>query len=340
MKMNMRNYVAYIFVFSLFLLFQAAKEVKAEPQKAVLSLDTSSIRIGERVQLRLQATLPKSATIYWPALTDTLSSAIEIASKSRLDTNVTSRKDFVNYSQNILITSFDTGFHYIPPFTVHYSYAGDTARYELLSEGIYLKVRTVDVDTTQAIRDIRGPMQAPLTFAEIAPYIGGVLILCLIIGLVWYYLWRKRMNKPLFPVITRVQGPPWQVALENLEALEKKKLWQAGKVKEYYSEITDILRQYLDQQHGIDAMEMITSEILNAYDVSGLQPDSRAILSGILIQADFVKFAKASPLKHENEQCMASACRFVESTKPNVTANETISTSAETIETPDTEVKA
>ena len=328
MRMN-RNYnFIHILVFGLLLLVSGASGVHTYAQKAVLNLDTSSIRIGERVQLRLHATLPKSASIYWPLISDTLTSKIEVASKSKVDTNATSRKDFINYSQNILITSFDTGFHYIPPFTIHYSYAGDTARHELLSEGVYLKVRTVDVDTTQAIRDIRGTMQAPLTFAELAPYLGGIAILGIIIGMIWYYFWRKRMNKPLFPVLTRPIGPPWQIALQNLDVLGEKKLWQNGKIKEYYSELTDILRQYLQNQHGIDAMEMITTEILAAYDMAGLQAEARFKLSGILQLADFVKFAKATPVKDENESIMTYARQFIEDTKPVPVVAETKTTPA------------
>jgi hypothetical protein len=339
--MNRNNHYIRILVLGILLIVSGVTNVHAAPQKAVLSLDTSSIRIGERVQLRLNATLPKTAVLYWPSVGDTISSAIEVASKSKVDTNATSRKDFINYSQSILITSFDTGFHYIPPFSILYSYAGDTSRHELLSEGIYLKVRTVEVDTTQAIRDIRGPMQAPITFAEIAPYLGGVAVIGLIIGLIWYYFWRKRMNKPLFPVLTRVQSPPWQIALQNLNLLEENKLWQKGKLKEYYSELTDIIRQYLHQQHGIDAMEMITSEILDSYDTAGLEPDCRSVLSNILVQADYVKFAKASPLKTENELCMSYARQFVEGTKPlPITIESKDDTKETSSPSSETEVKA
>jgi hypothetical protein len=316
MKMTMRNNFRHIFVFGFVLIALAITSFKSFSQKAVLSLDTSSIRIGERVQLRLNATLPKAAAIYWPAISDTLTGMVEVASKSKVDTNSTSRKDFLNYTQTFLITSFDTGFHYIPPITIHYAYAGDTTRHELLSEGVYLKVRTVEVDTTRAIRDIRGPIQAPITFAELAPYLAGLAIIGLIIGLIWYYLWRKRMNKPLFPVITRSVGPPWQIALQSLTLLQEKKLWQSGKVKEYYSELTDILRQYLHQQFGIEAMEMTTSEILVSYDSAGLQADSRQIIENILVQADYAKFAKAIPQKSENELSMTSAIQFIEATKP------------------------
>ena len=336
MNINFRHISAIGFLWIIF----AFRITDAYAQKAVLSLDTSSIRIGERVSLRLNATLPKSASIYWPIIADTLTAKVEVASKSKVDTNATSRNEFVNYSQTILITSFDTGFHYIPPFTIHYSYAGDASRHELLSEGVYLKVRTVEVDTTRAIRDIRGPIQAPLSFAEMVPYLAGLAVIGFIIGLIWYYLWRKRMNKPLFPVITRTQGPPWQMALQSLDSLEEKKLWQNGKIKEYYSELTDIIRHYLNQQHGIEAMEMITAEILAAYDSAGLKTDARSILNNILVQADYVKFAKAIPLNNENELSMTYSRQFIETTKPIPVVPDTKLTDTVNLPTSEPELKA
>jgi len=313
MRINFRH----IFVLLLLLASVTISSVQAMPQKAVVNMDTSSIRIGERVRLRLNVTLPKTATIYWPPILDTLSSSVEVASRSKIDTGATIKNDMVSYTQSLWVTSFDTGFHYIPPFRFLYSNKGDTVKHELLSENLFLKVRTVDVDTTRAIRDIRGPLKAPITLAELAPYIGGGAIILLIVGLVWYYLWRKKMNKPLFPVLAKHQGPPWEVALQALDLLETKKLWHNGKIKEYYTELTDIIRLYLFDQHGIEAMEMITSEILSKYDTAGLDPNSRALLSNMLIQADFAKFAKANPMRSENEQCMVHARQFIENTKPH-----------------------
>jgi hypothetical protein len=340
MRMRVNKSFRTIFIIGIVLIVTAFSYHTVYAQKAVLSLDTSSIRIGDRVQLRLNATLPKSTSIYWPAIADTLTASVEIASRSKVDTNSTSRKDFVTYSQTFVVTSFDTGFHYIPPLAIQYSYRGDTARHELLSEGVYLKVRTVEVDTTRAIKDIKGPIQAPITFAELAPYLGLVAVLALIVALVWYYFWRKRLNKPLFPVITKVQGPPWEFALQSLTLLDEKKLWQNGKIKEYYTELTDIVRHYLHQQHGIEAMEMITSEILEGYDAAGIQPDSRPMLMNILVQADYAKFAKAIPQRNENEQSMIMARQFIEETKPVVVTPEPKPKVDNSLLTPEPELKA
>lgn len=335
--MTVNSKLKQIFIFSTLLVLTAFANITMWAQKAVLSLDTSSIRIGERVQLRLNATFPKSASIYWPMIGDTLTKSVEVASKSKVDTNVTSRKDFINYNQSITITSFDTGFHFIPPVSIQYSYSGDTTRHSLLSEGVYLKVKTVDVDTTKVIRDIKGPIQAPLTFAEIAPYLGAMALLGIIIGMVWYYLWRKRLNRPLFPLLVKTPGPAWETALQSLTLLDDKKLWQNGKIKEYYSELTDILRHYLHQQHGIEAMEMITSEILAGYDAAGLKPDSRQILTNVLVMADYAKFAKATPQRKENELSMTLSRQFIEETKPVANAVEVKATESKPIGTTVTE---
>lgn len=322
MRMIMKSNLSKNLLPGLILFISVFIGINAFAQKAVLSLDTSSIRIGERVQIRLNAVLPKSSKVYWPVIPDTISSAIEVASRSKIDTNTTSRQEFVNLSQRIQITSFDTGFHYIPPFKIYYSYTGDTTRHELVSDGAYLKVKMVEVDTTHAIRDIRGNLSAPLTFSELTPYFGAAALIGLIVGFIWYYLWRKRMNKPLFPVIAQIQVAPWQLALENLDLLHSKKLWQQGKIKEYYTELTDILRQYLHQQHAIDAMEMITSEILDAFERTALNTEAKPLLSRLLVQADFAKFAKATPANNENEQSIIIARQFIEATKPAIVQQE------------------
>jgi hypothetical protein len=316
----MKTYSIHTFVVIIMIAF-CISPLNGWSQKATISLDSASIQIGERTNLRINVTLPKTASVYWPPFADTLSEKVEIATKSKVDSVATSRNEYVNYRQTLEITSFDTGYHFIPSQTLWFTYNGDTARHSLSTEGLYLHVSMPVVDTTKAIRDIRGPMQAPVTFAELVPLLISIALLALIILGIWYYLWRKKQNKPLFPVVTRPVGPPWQVALEDLENLEKKKLWQQGKIKDYYTELTDILRSYLKFQHSIDALEMTSYEILQAFDQSGLPPTHRGILNNILQRADFAKFAKATPSRQENEISLQEAIQFIENTKPQIADN-------------------
>lgn len=309
-------------VLVLLLIIGMTESAFAFPQKVKLSLDTTAIRIGDQVQLKLQVTLPVSSIVHWPIINDTLTSSVEVSKKSKVDSTLTTRNDFVNYLQLITITSFDTGYHLIPPFSISYVFKGDTTQHQLQTEGVFLKVYTIEVDTTKAIRDIKAPLGAPVTIQEFLPYIAGIAIVGLIVGLVWYYFWRRKMKKPIFPMLVKQQGPPWQDALMSLTALHEKRLWQNGKLKEYYTELTDIIRLYLFKQHNIEALEMITSEILDAYSKSALHPESKKILSEILSRADLVKFAKGIPLPADNEYSLAQTREVINNTKPQSTENE------------------
>lgn len=314
--MKERKFLAF-YTFLLLLLTLCNSNISiASPQKAILSIDSTSIRIGEQVLLKLQATLPVNAVIMWPAIGDTLTSVIEVTKKSKVDSTSTNRKDFINYSQVLTITSFDSGYHLIPPFTISYVFKGDTSIKKLQSDGIFLRVNTIQVDTTKAIRDIKAPLKAPFTFQELAPYIGMVALVALIGGLVFYYFWRRKLNKPIFPILIKQQGPPWEEALNNLNELADKRLWQIGKIKQYHTELTDILRNFLLKQHGIEAIEMTTSEILDAYTDKNLDTDSKSKLAEVLIRADLVKFAKSNPQASENENSLSLSREIILKNKP------------------------
>lgn len=316
MKANKEMYISRMLGMVLLPFLTLLIATHSYAQKAVARIDTTSIKIGEQVQLHLDVTLPSKATIKWPVFSDTAFSSIEIVNRSKVDTLETTRNTYVQLRQTLTITSFDTGYHTIPQISIQYRVPGDTTHVETLTDSLLLHVRTVDVDTTRAIRDIKAQMQAPLTLAELWPIFGGAALLGLIAGFIWYYLWRRKMNKPLFPVIRRPQLPPWQIALDSLDELETKKLWQAGKVKEYYTEITDVVRTYIEGQHQVPAMEMISSDIIDSLEQKGIENTILKKVERVLVLADLVKFAKENPLPPENAECLSNARTFILETKP------------------------
>jgi len=308
--MNIKAIVAYMVIaVALF-----SSEGKA--QKAVASLDTTSIRLGEQVQLKLDVTLPKAAKISWPVFSDSIFSPVEIVKAGKVDTIETSRNTYLQYKQLITITSFDSGYQTIPPIEFQYQVPGDTTLLTAMTDSLFLHVRTVEVDTTRAIRDIKAPMSAPLTLQELWPLFAGIAIIGLVAGFIWYYLWRRKLNKPLFPIIRKPQLPPWQVAIESLNLLESKKLWQEGRVKEYYTELTDVLRLYLENQHNIPAMEMISADIVESLDQDDILKLFKDKIWQVLQLADLVKFAKEMPLPSEHHLSLSNARSFILETKP------------------------
>jgi hypothetical protein len=173
----------------------------------------------------------------------------------------------------------------------------------------------MEVDTTQAIKAIKPPLGAPLTFREMLPWILIALAAGLIIFFIIYVIIRRKKNKPLFRIRPKVILPPYVVAMNGLEGLKEKKLWQAGKVKDYYTQMTDILRTYIEERFGVQAIEMTTEEILDG--MKGTDADKASIdkLAKTLVLADLVKFAKEKPLPLDNDSCMNNSISFVKETK-------------------------
>lgn len=285
-------------------------------QKATATLDTTVIRIGEQVRLHLGFTAPRGVSVQWPMLADTLNTSIEVVKRGNIDTTAIKGSDLLQYRQYVTITSFDSGYHTIPSITFFYRGKTDSVRQYSYTDSLMMKVNTVAVDTTLAIRDIKAPMKQSITFKELLPFILIAISVIALAALFIYYLWRRKQNKPLLPKIVKPSLPAWQIALKELENLSEQKLWQNGRIKPYYSELSDILRRYLENQHMIPAVEMVTDEILDSCRENAAVQNSTEQLGRLLRLADLVKFAKEIPTAPQNEQSLKDAVSFVELTKP------------------------
>jgi hypothetical protein len=166
------------------------------------------------------------------------------------------------------------------------------------------------------IRDIKQPIAVPVSFSEIYPFILAGLGLAGI-GLVIFYLLRKRKRKePVFS-ISKPAEPPHVIALRELDQLRDEKLWQRNEYKQYYTRLTEIIRNYIERRFEIPAMEQTSYDILLSWKKKGYDdPDLYKILKQLLGLADLVKFAKEKPLPTDNEVNLDNAYVFVRNTKP------------------------
>lgn len=287
--------------------------VKAQNVKAVAKLDSNKIVVGDQVRLKLMLTYPAKTTVSWPAYKDSLSGHIEIVNKSKIDT-VSKDAKSLTLAQTYTITSFDSGGFYIPQISFRYKNPGDTAYFEALTDSLLLNVNVLPVDTTKAIKDIKGPMSVPRTLREMLPYIIGAILLAAIIWFVIFYLRKRKRGEKLLS-FAKPKLPPHEEALLALDALRNKKLWQNNKIKDYYTELTEITRTYIQKRYGVLAMEMTTEEIMYSLKWFEISEKSKSRLREMLSLADLVKFAKAFPLPDEHDKCMDVAYNFVNETK-------------------------
>lgn len=291
-----------------------ATPAKAQEVNASVKLDTNSILVGDQVGLRLKLEIPENYAYVWPVFADSIASRVEIVRQSKIDT--TRIQGFLHLQQTLTLTVFDSGYYIIPPIKFAYGTSKTSISDVVETEPHLLNVFTVPVDTTQAIKPIKGPLKAPYTFAELLPWI---LLFLVVAGasVFGYYYWKKRKEQvPLFVSKPKPLKPPHQIALDALDDLKKQKLWQQGRVKEYHTKLTDILREYIEKRFNILAIEMTTYEILTSFRPVPLEKGIKEDLQNILEIADLVKFAKANPLPSEHDQSMTSSENFVIRTIP------------------------
>lgn len=282
--------------------------VKLNAQVAEAKIDTNSILLGDQINLKLKFQIPKEFNYTFPFFNDTIAKSIEIIETGKIDTLIQGN-DLV-LTQNYIITSFDSGFHVIKPFIFNYFSDGDTVSQIAETEPLLLEVKKVAIDETLDIKDIKDIMNAPLTFAEIWPYLLGVVILALVVYLIIYYLRKRKKQQPLFKT-KAVPIAPHIEALKALEELKLKKLWQTNLIKQYYTELTDIIRIYLEKTTAVNAMEMTSDDIILALHETDTEKELISDLSKVFRLSDLVKFAKFMPLASEHDYCFKKCESYV-----------------------------
>jgi hypothetical protein len=281
---------------------------------ATLSVDTNAILIGDQIGLELSFEAPSDYKIYWPNTGDTIISEIEVLEKSSIDTVYNDDRTSMLLTQRMKITSFDSGYYAIPPFRFNWKRPGDTVQYFTETEATLLEVKTVPVNLDEEIKDIKEPLRAPYTLREALPWIIGVILAAALTFLVFYYLKKRKKDEPIFRVAPKPKLPPHRIALDALEELRYKKLWQSGRIKEYHTELTEIVREYISSRFNIHALESTSDEILEAISQTSVNGQAREKLKATLILADLVKFAKEQPLPLEHDTSLNNVIDFVKET--------------------------
>ena len=282
-------------------------------------LDTLIMLIGEQRELTLDLTCDANQRVKMPELRpgQALTDLVEVVERLGSDTIVIDdgrRKQVVD---RYTITAWDSTFTLLPQFEAQVD--GKTYK----SKGLALKVMMVPVDTTDVNqffppKDIQSN---PFSWDDWRPVIWFVVInQLLLLLLLWLYgHWRE--NKPLIQIIRRKRKlPAHQVAMTEIERIKNERKWTEEDSKEYYTELTDTLRNYIHERYGFNAMEMTSTEIIERL----LQVQDEQALSELrqLFQtADLVKFAKYSTMINENDANLVSAIEFINQTKLEVDPN-------------------
>lgn len=285
-----------------------------------VSLDSAYVLMGKTTPLNIQVITQANESGQLIVPKDTIADKVEILKALTADTTDI-HNGRIQIDQQLTLQSFDSGTYILNP--ILYVVGKDT----FASNRPVLKVVPVEVDSMTTINDFSDVVDIDRKLVDylpdfIADY-GAWIIAVLILLALAYYTW-KRMTRSHGPVKEiKKPVPPYQLAMSELDRLKGDKLCEQGREREFYTRLTDILRQYLQGRFGINAMEMTSTQIRHILQENEQTRMSRPLMDTVLETADFVKFAKVRPLPDDNTRAFNSAIKFVEDTKPAPVIEET-----------------
>lgn len=221
------------------------------------------------------------------------------------------------YIQKIVVTSFDSGVFYVPPLTAIFDDGNQTIQRE--SNPIPIHVNTVAPDSL-GLAPLKDIIEEETSWRDYLHWILGALALVFVVlGVFW---WRRRSQAKMVTQTIEVYIPPHEKALNELEKLERQKLWQKGETKAYEVQISTIFRRYIEEKFGFPALEWTTREIVSHLSRSQWEGISVPVVEEVLRQSDLVKYAKAKPGPEAHAKQMDLVRQWIFSTKNHMTEEE------------------
>lgn len=297
------------------LLFLLLSFFAVNAQEVKVDMNPKQILIGEQVILSIKVSLPITDSIAWPDIASSLPKELEVLDVQAIDSSFNKEDIRIReLSQKLTITAFDTGYYPIPSL----QFVGSNTN--LSSEGMVLLVSPMQLDSTSQLADIYDPIAVPYTFSEFLQDYGWYILIAILIGLVSVYILKNRKkwmtNQDEKPIVIKELIPAHITALKRLNNIYKGKTWNQS-VKNYYSEVSEILRTYLEERYHILAMEQTTAEIINSI-YSRISKEQKDNLQRILQDTDMVKFAKFQPDASQHEPLVKLCIDWVTETQEKI----------------------
>jgi hypothetical protein len=300
----------------IYLCLAAILPITISAQNVIVQAEVDSMMmwVGQQTGLRLSVTCDAGKKVVFPAYRDTIVRGLEIIPPVITDTQYVNNGQRMTLTRNYVVTCFDSALIYIPSMPVEV----DGTEYQ--SNRLALAFMTYDIPEGEETK-IFGPkenMKTPVRLYEAKGLLVYWFLAIMAIGLGVYLFIRFKDDKPIIRRIKIEPKVPAHVkALSEIEDLRQSGGPHSEDAKGYYTQLTDILREYINERFGFNATEMTSYEILERLEESR-DKESLAELRDLLSTSDMVKFAKFKPMLNENDRNLVSAMEFVNDTKIEV----------------------
>lgn len=302
-------------IFRLFFLLSIfiTASIRAQNISVSASTDTSEYKVGDYIKYSLELKYDKNIKVFIPSVKDSVKN-LEFIQALEPKKNEVNDKILEKYT--FIFSKYDSSQVVIPSYKIYYTIGGDTSKNYLAVNPVTIVVKTLQVNQQEDIRDVKEPVKLPLDWLIITLILLGVLLVLAAGYFAFRYYQKKKMGKEFVAPVIIIR--PHEIALKELNVLKDKKLWQNGFVKEYHSELTEIVRKYFEGRFNFNALEQTSAEILASLDEIEDGKSIIKIADGFFSNADLVKFAKFQPMPMVNDEMMNQAYQIVNDTIPKL----------------------
>lgn len=270
------------------------------------AVDKNDILIGQQINYHVEASMPDNTyRLSWFSVPDSFGNFIAIT-KNKIDSNFSNGN--LNFSQDIILTSFDSGRQVIPPLTLTAATLDGDSTFNLYTDSIAINVTYSPTDSIMPFHDIKNIIEVKKAFPWWAWVLVGLGIVLLIIWILFLLkFFKKKKNTKIF----ESKLSPYDESMQLLNDLEKENLLQQNKFKEYHSRLTEIFKRYLSRKTNTYQLHLTTDELLIELNGFDLPKEQISTFANCLRMGNVVKFAKYIPPAFENEKCFSQTKEMI-----------------------------
>lgn len=263
------------------------------------TVDKNNILIGEQFHYKVSTSMPDNTyRLSWFNMPDTLGH-FQVVRENKIDSSYLNGN--LNFSQDITLTSFDSGRQVIPPLVLNLETLQGDSSFNLLTDSIPIQVSFSPMDSVTTFHDIKSIIEVK---KEWAWWWWAILGVALILLFFWIKFLVKFFKKKNAPDLFKSRLSPYDEAMQSLNDLDKEQLLQQNEVKAYHTRLTDIFKRYISRKTKTYKMHLTSDEMLMDLDEYNLGKEKLSAFANCLRMSNAVKFAKYIPANYESEKCL------------------------------------
>lgn len=264
------------------------------------NVDKQNILIGEQLHYNVSISIPDNAyRLSWFSVPDSFGTFV-VVSSGKIDSGLANGQQ--HFSQQLTLTSFDSGSRVIPPLEFQIDPLANDSTYHFFTDSFRVNVGFSPMDSVKTFHDIKNIIEVEKKWPWWMWPLIGLLAILIILAIIFRKKLFGKKEKPA--AIIDAKLTPFEEAMKNLDNLEKQNLLQDKQSKEFHLQLSGVFKRYYTRITNVNKQQLTSDEILMELDQSALGKNEVTKFANCLRMGNAVKFAKFIPSQTESEQCL------------------------------------